>query len=175
MPKIWLISGGVLLTVLVVVSIVVGVTQREKPLPAGTPERAVQQFLKAIGDEDLKVAHAFMSDELKQACSIEEFAGRTFGGRSDLKNSRVTLKETKYLDGPAVVIARVTSISRNEPFGTSERAYEERFTLVQEEGQWRFTANPWPYYGCGRPDIYPPRPANLPTPAPQPATTTTSR
>jgi hypothetical protein len=173
MPKIWLIGGVVLLTVLVVASIVVGLTRREKPLPEGTPERVVQRFLNAIGDEDLKVAYALLSDELKQACSIEQFAGNTFGRKRDLKNSRVTLKETKHLDGPAIVIARVSSISGSGPFRTSEHAREERFTLVQEEGQWRFSASPWPYYGCGTPDIYSPRPAiPAPTLAPPAATTT---
>ncbi len=56
MAKGWLIGGGAFLVVLLVGSIIVALLEREEPLPAGTPEAAVQQFLKAVETEDLSIA-----------------------------------------------------------------------------------------------------------------------
>ena len=171
MPKIWLIGGAAFLVVLLAASVVVALTEREEPLPEGTPERAVQLFLVAAEEEDLKTAYALLSEELKEKCSVEGFASKRFGSR-DLKGSRVTLEETKVLNGSVVVIARVTRIQGSGPFGTSESSHEERFTLSRDEGEWRFTYFSWPYYGCGEPELYspykdtPPPPEPAPTPEP---------
>ena len=67
---------------------------------------------------------------------------------------------------------RVTSFQSREPFGPSESFFEQRFTLGQEEGEWRFTGYPWPFFRCGAfepvpvepPLRRPPEP--IPTPAP---------
>ena len=130
---------GVLLTA----SIVLALTQREDEFAEGTPERAVQRFLIAARDQDFSTAHALLSEARRQECPIEDLIGTPYGGKQDLENSRVTLEDTKDLDdGGAVVIARVTRISSSGPFGTSESSSERRFTLSQEDGEWRLTGGP---------------------------------
>ena len=173
MSKIWLIGGGAFVVVLLVAAVAVALTQREEPLTEGTPERTVQQYLTAIQDDDFRVAHDLLSEKLRAECSIEEFASEAYGYRkTELSSSRVTLEDTKHLDGTAVVIARVTQVRGNGPFGTSEYSQRHPYSLTQEEGDWRFSDYPWPHYGC------PTRPAPVyvlpPTPTPVPVPTRTA-
>ena len=151
MQRAWLIGGGVFLAVLLVASIVVGLTQRTTDLPEGTPERAVQLFLRAIEEEDFKSAYSVLSEETQRECNIEHFVGAGFRPERLMKDSRVTLKNTRLLNGTAVVEARVTQIGSNEPFGASEWSHEERFTLKQESGEWRLSEYFWPRIGCTGP------------------------
>ena len=153
----WLIGAAVFVGVLLTASIVLALTQREDEFAEGTPERAVQRFLIAARDQDFSTAHALLSEARRQECPIEDLIGTPYGGKQDLENSRVTLEDTKDLDdGGAVVIARVTRISSSGPFGTSESSSERRFTLSQEDGEWRLTGDPWPFYGCPRPRLQEP-------------------
>jgi hypothetical protein len=174
MSRIWLIAGAGLLGALLVAALVVALTQQEEPLPEGTPERTVQLFLVALQDEDFKLAHSLLSEEQRLECPLEEIAASAFGRSSDVEDSRVTLEKTTYLDGTALVIARVTRFRGSGPFGTSESAHEERYTLVKEDGEWRLSRHNWPYYGCDDRFPEPARPvraaepASTPAPAPRP-------
>ena len=151
MSKLWLAGGATLLAALLIASIVVALTEREEPLPEGTPERVVQRFLQAIEAEDFVLAYGFVSDSLQQECAIEEFASRSMAFDRDLRDSRVTLEKTTRFDGSAVVVVDVTRFRSGGPFETSENSSEHRFQLRQDSGgQWRITDLRWPFYGkCG--------------------------
>jgi hypothetical protein len=150
MSKWWLIGGGAALAVLLVVAIAVALAERETTLTAGTPEAAVQGFLKAIEDKDYVTAHGMLSGDLRVKCPVEEFAGQgRFGGVQPLDDTRITLEETTVFDSTATVMVKVTTFYSNEPFGTSESSYSQAFTLKKDaDGQWRFTEYPYPLYGC---------------------------
>ena len=167
MPKIWLIGAGSLLAILLVASVVVALVQRVEPLAEGTPERAVQLYLEAIADGDLEAAHNLLSAELKEECSIDDLVRRSYATK-ELEDSRITLEKTDHVGGNAIVTAKVTTLRSNSPFGSSENSYDRRFTLVEEDGSWRFTSNPWPYPGCMKPVQ-----VDRPTPAPVPTATST--
>ena len=47
MSKIWLIGGAAALSVLLLASVAIGLTQSEDTFQAGTPEETVQRYLKA--------------------------------------------------------------------------------------------------------------------------------
>ena len=151
MSKLWLAGGAALLAALLIASIVVALTEREEPLPKGSPERVVQRFLQAIEAEDFVLAYGFVSDSLQQECAIEEFASTSMAFDRDLRDSRVTLKKTTTFDSSAVVVVDVTQFRSGGPFETSESSSEHRFQLRQDPGgQWRFTDLRWPFYGkCG--------------------------
>ena len=174
MTKGWLIGGAVLLGALLVAAIVVALLEREEALPEGTPEAAVQRFLKTVEEDDLEGAYGFLSSELKRDCSIEEFFGRVGPRDSRLKNDRITLERTSTVDGTTFVTVRITRFYGSGPFGASESSFEQRFTLRQEEGEWKFTEYPWPYFNCGpfKPEPAlppePPRPEPTPTATPAP-------
>jgi hypothetical protein len=158
MSKWWLIGGGVALVALVAVAIGVALAERETTLAAGTPEAAVQEFLKAVEDKDYVTAHGMLSADLRTKCPVEEFAGQgRFGGVQSLEDTRITLEESKVFDSTATVTVKVTTFYSNEPFGTSESSYSQPFTLKKDaDGQWRFTEYPYPLYGC--PYIEPEKP-----------------
>ena len=144
----WLIAGAALVGVLLVGSIVVGLTQRAEEFPEDSPEAAVQQLLRAAEEEDFGAAHAMLSAGLRAQCSLDAFGGGPYGRKSELNDSRVTLQNTQALNGSIVVIARVTRIRSSGPFSTSESSHEQRYTLSWDGDEWRFTQYPWPYYGC---------------------------
>ena len=175
MPKLWLIGGGAFVAALLVVSLIIAFTSKAKPLPEGSPERAVQLFLMAAEDEDFVAAYDLFAEELKGECSLERFAQGYPGGVDRLRDSRVTYVDSRALNGSRWVDARVTQVSSSGPFGTSEYSQEHRYMLVQEEGEWRISHYTWPRFGCAVPRYAPPLvepalpPESTATPTPGPA------
>ena len=172
MTKVWLIGGGAFLGILLVASVVLALTQQEDLLPLGSPEAAVQEFLKATEADDFQVSYDFLSKELKAECKLEDFAGQRRFDRRGTEDSRVTLEKTTTANGVTFVDVRITQFYGTGPFGSSESSRQERYSLRQEDGLWKFAAYPWPYYNCGpfkpvpEPVQPPPRPSPAPTPAP---------
>ncbi len=162
MAKGWLIGGGAFLVILLVVSIIVALLEREEPLTAGTPEAAVQQFLRAAESEDLAVAFYSLSAALQEECSLEEFGGRSYPTRNQLGDARVTLEKSQVIDDTAFVTVRISQFRGSGPFGTSESTFEQRYSLLKEEGEWKIAEYPWPFFNCGP---FTPIPARPPPPA----------
>ncbi len=169
MARVWLAGGAVLLGVLLVASIVVAMTSGEEALSEGTPEGAVQQYLKAVEADDYPAAYGWLSERLKQDCTLEQFAGGDFPGNDRLKDTRVSLVETRKVGDTTFVTVRITQFyGGGGPFDASESSYEQLFTLKQEDGQWRLSEYPWPFYGCRRFEPVPPKPEPTATPTPTP-------
>ena len=177
MAKGWLIGGAVLLGVLLIASIAVALLEREESLPEGTPEAAVQDFLRVVQEDNFELAYSFLSEELKEDCSIQDFAGGITSVKDRLEDNRITLENTRTVEGSAFVTVRMTRFHGSGVFGSSESSFEQRFILRQEEGHWRFTEYPWPFHWCGErkpvPHTHPPEPApttitSTPTPPPTP-------
>jgi hypothetical protein len=171
MPKAWLIGGAVFLVALLVASVIVALLDSEETQPEGTPERALQLFLDAVRQDDFELAYSFLSEELKEECTVEEFVGGNFPKRDHLRDDRVTLESTATVKETVFVTVRVTQFRGSGPFGTSESSFEQRFALRQKEGQWRFTEYPWPFFRCGpfEPVRPTPEPSSTHTPSPVPA------
>lgn len=176
MSKFWLMGAGALLGVLVIVSIVIALVEKEAVLEAGTAEARVQEFLRTFEDEDYASAHAMMSDTLQAECPIEDFVARDRFQRNQLRDSRITLQDTQVFDGTTNVNVSITSFYANEPFGTSESSYVQTYQLRQDaEGEWRFINQyPYPVFNCPyfgndlrEPDF--PKPEPTPTATPEPA------
>lgn len=172
MPNRWLIGGATFLAVLLIASIVVVLLEQEQPLDPGTPEAAVQNFLKAAESEDIQVAYEYLSFSLRENCKLETFGGRNFP-KDRLENDRIVLEETTMADDTAFVSIRVTQFRGTGPFGTSEYTSTQRFSLKQEDGKWKFAEYPWPYYNCG-PVRFPPPPIPAPTAVPPPTPVATA-
>ena len=170
MPKAWLIGGAVILVALLVVSVIVALLDREDTQPEGTPQRAVQLFLEAVQQEEFELAYSFLSEELKEECTVEKFVGGNFPKRDRLRDDRVTLESTATVKETVFVTVRVTQFRGSGPFGASESSFEQRFALRQEEGQWRFTEYPWPFFRCGPFEPVKPtrEPSSTHTPTPVP-------
>ena len=149
MTKGWLIGGAVFLGALLIASIAVALLEKEEPLAEGTPELAVQQFLQAVEADEFEKSYNFLSEELKQDCTIEELFGRFAPTRGTVEDSRITLEKTATVNETVFVTVRVTSFHGSGPFDTSESSFEPNFALSKEDGEWRFTDYPWPFFQCG--------------------------
>ena len=155
--RIWLAGGGAAVAVLLVVAIAIGLLDRQEALDEGTPERAVQVFIKAAGEQDYKAMHTSLTDGLREECTLERLvAGRIKTDRT-MRDSQVSLEKVEMVDGTAVVTTRVTRFTSGGPFGSSEYSHFQTYTLRKESGEWRFSQYPWPYFGCERPG-FPPAP-----------------
>ena len=172
MPRAWLLGGAALLGVLLIGSVAVALLDEAEPLPEGTPEAAVQRYLKAAETEDYQLAYSLLSSTLRKHCTLEQFYGASLDHGDRIGDSRITLEDTDTLDDMAFVTVRITNVRGGGPFGTQESSFERRFTLGREDGEWRLTEAPWPYYRCD-----PPNPPSVvtdqPTPEPAPVPTST--
>ncbi|MCH8311144.1 MAG: hypothetical protein IIB17_11705 [Chloroflexi bacterium] len=180
MGKIWMIGGGAALALLLIVSVVVALLESEESFAADTPEGAVQSVLRSIEDEDFQAVYTLLSADLKERCSIEQIFGSRGFFNERFRDSRITHEDTTTIDSTTVVTIRISTFRNSgpfgDPFGTSEYSYEQRYTLRQEEGQWRFVEYPWPLFNCSRHEIAPLRPAVVdPTPVPTPVPTPPAR
>ena len=148
-----MIAGAAFVGVLIVVAIVLSLLQREQSFEDGTPEKAVQDFLKAYTAEDFGRVYDLWAEELKQDCSRNDYIQQSVGRGGRLSDSRVRLTDTEYVgeNGQrAVVLARETRVTGDGPFSTTESSIRQRYTLALEQGEWRFTKVPWPSSGCPR-------------------------
>lgn len=149
MTKWWLIGAAVFFAALLIASIALALTSQETEFAPGTPERAVQDLLRAAEDDDIETAYGMLSAELRGKCELKNFVAR--GGRyrsEDDLDIRATLRETKLIDDITFVYVRVTRFHGNGPFDSGESSYDWRFALQQEGGEWKFTEYPLPYDYC---------------------------
>ena len=144
-------GGAAAVAVLLVVAIVIGLLDRQEALEEGTPQRAVQVFLKAAGEQDYQAMHDSLIGGLREECTLERLVAGGFKSDRTVRDSQVSLEKVDMLDGTAVVTTRVTRFTSDGPFGSSGFSHLQTYTLRQESGEWRFTQYPWPYFGCGPP------------------------
>lgn len=152
MGKWWLIGAAAIFAALLVASIALALTSRETEFAPGTPERAVQDLLRVVENEDIGTAYGMLSEELQEKCELKNYAD---GGRyrfDDDRDIRATLRETKIVDDITFVNVRVTRFRGGGPFDSGESTHDRQFALRQEGGEWRFTEYPWPYDYCDETD-----------------------
>ena len=159
--------AGLAVAVLVLVGVSAAVTltdRRGEPelLPEGTAEGSVQRYLSAIENGDDREAYGFLSPQLLDACSLQEFRdslrGIQFDGVRRDQDLRVTLIGAKPVDDTVEVSVRITRFRLDPPFGGNEYSHRERFVLGQIDGAWRFTDPPWPMWRCADHSSEPARP-----------------
>lgn len=148
MTKWWLIGAGALLGALLITSIALALLSEETEFAPGTPERAVQDLLRAAENDDIEAAYARLSQELHEKCTLEGFLDAGGYRFDDGRDIRATLRESKVVDDLTLVHVRITEFYGGGPFDSGESSYNRRYTLRQENGEWKFTEYPWPYDYC---------------------------
>lgn len=144
MARAWLIAVVVFVGALVVAGLVVAlVTSSDATLPAGSPEGAVQRYLLALQDQHYQEAYDHLSAGSKATCPFSQFVRN--GSYREVRDVRMTLKDTRRFDSSAVVVAEVTVFDVQQPLQPSEYSYNETFDLRLENGQWLLTS---PGYWC---------------------------
>ena len=163
----WLAGAAVVVALLVVSSLVIAVLNRDREpdlLPAGSPERAVQDYILAAQREDAHAAYELLSEEARGWCGPEDLSlGSRYFRRPD-ETFSVRLVETEEDGDEAKVTIEVTWVEAPGDIpllGGSVSDYDPVYRLVRERGEWRLRHFGWPAWYC---------PEKL-TPTP-PATTT---
>ena len=176
MAKWWLIGGGAFVGVLLITSIGLALMRSEAEFLPDSPEATVQTYLRALQDRDFATAHALFSAKLRADCSVDDFVAGSVYYKREIADQRVVLEDTTDLNGTVAVTTRINRVSDSGPFGVSESSSSQVFTLREEDGVWRFTRQPWPFFGCDRPVPAPPFDSRTeePKPSPKPVATPTS-
>ena len=148
----WLVAIAAVVAALILVSVVVALVNPRgagETLPEGTPESVVQRFILALEDDDYSLAHGYLSDELKESCTLEDLRSTTRWSVDESEDYRVALLEKEELsDGRTQVRVRVTEVRVSPPFGVDEYSHQERYVLVREGGEWHLDESPWPMEWC---------------------------
>jgi hypothetical protein len=152
MSRIWLFGAVTFVIALVVGGIAVAlVTTRGglELLPSDSPEGVVQRYLLAMKDEEYREAYGYLSSDLQRECSYDNFLKGA--SSTEIRESHVTLEDTRNVDDRAQVKVRITVFEPGGPFGASESSQDWTFHLKLEEGQWRLVSMPempWPLWWC---------------------------
>jgi hypothetical protein len=159
----WLVGIAVGVGALVILSFAVTLLSSgtpPRPLPVGSPEARVQDFILAIDDGELDAAYDMLDPDAVADCSRADFRQRaSYGERAGL---RVALRSVDIYDDQADVSVSVSSFSGSPPFDFSENNYDVRFALAKHDQTWAITLAPWPFSGC--PFTVKSKPAATPVP-----------
>jgi len=162
----WLaVIGGIIALVVVASVLVLSSTRGEEEFADGSPEAAVQRYLRAVADRDATSALAMLTPEVEQRCG--PFFRESITSRGDA-TFRATLEQTVPRGSVTEVRLKLTEMHGAPPFGGSEYSQSLIFELTKMGSDWRFTQPPWPLHCKFGPEPLPAR-----TPAPPPAATPT--
>ena len=162
----WLTGAVVIVALLVVASVVMAVRNRDREpdlLPAGSPGRAVQDYILAVQREDAHAAYALLDEERRERCDPDALSNGAFDLPGDSFSMRLLREEED--DDEALVTIQVTQVDAPSGvplLGGAVSDHETTYRLVREQGEWRLSRISWPGWRCP--------PKATPTP---PATTTT--
>ena len=117
MNSYWLIGGAALLGLLLVASIVTALFQDETEFDPGSPEAAVQAYLRALEEDDFQAAYQALSPELRERCSIEDMFGDMDIHRWRPEDKRITLEEVRTLGDTTFVEIRIAGFRNEGLFG----------------------------------------------------------
>ena len=133
-----LIIGGAVLALIVVAVVVVlafgGPSEQE--FPDGSPERALQDYFRALDERDSERAYNLLSDRARLGMSLREFEERTSFFSTDVRDTRIRVRAVS-IDGERATVD--LEIERIDHSGlTIDRySYPRVAPLVQEEGGWK--------------------------------------
>jgi len=141
----WLVIIGVFIGLAVAGGIAVTSLARGERLYAeGTPERTVQDYLRAVSDRDASKATSYLAPELATRCEQTPRDGITNRSTTSM---RATLDRTTYRSDRLVEVqVRLTESYNDSPFSGGNSTYTQVFVLTQADGAWRFSESPWPLY-----------------------------
>jgi len=153
----WLAGVGIVVAVVVITAAVLtALAEDEQQFPPGSPEAAVQSYLREVANGDATAAFAYLSSDLLDHCG--DFPRDAITQRGNYR-FRATLVETVERDAFVEVNVDVSERWGDPPFGGGESTWRQVFVLSQEDGAWRFSESPWPLY-CPNPKPLPAVPSN---------------
>lgn len=154
-PARWLVPAA--LAVVVLVLVVVALVRDPQVLDPATPEGVVQTYLQAISDQRWEDAYAALDPAALADCDPLDISASTpsqpFTASLGSGRGREPEITTTNGTGPAEATTRVGVTLRFGSDGLFSSSWEtsEIFRLVDKEGRWLITGDPWPYFSwaCG--------------------------
>ncbi len=145
----WLaVVAGTIVVAVVTGILVTTLAGGERTYAPDSPERVVQDYLRAVSDRDATAAFAFFAPDLLAKCEPKPRESISNRGSSTL---RASLDRAVTRDDTAEVRVRLTeSYGTDSPFGSGDSSFTHTFVLTKLDGQWRFSEPPWPTY-CPQP------------------------
>lgn len=124
--------------------------------PDDTPEHVVHNYVLALQQDDYERAYSFLADK-ENKVTYEQFRQSFFNNQLDVRRTGVRIGPLKA-SGDEVFIEITVIHSTNDPFSKEWRSTETAI-LVAQEGSWRISQMPYPYWGW---DWYQPTPLKVP-------------
>lgn len=125
---------------------VVSACATEEPTPA-TPNGAVIIYMRSIESGDTDAAYARLAQAVQSECSRDAFTERALAAQSELRSSRVTIREVRESGESAVVVTNVDR-DRGGSIFPGGSGFEGTYSLRSEDGEWHLTEPGWPIYFC---------------------------
>lgn len=117
-------------------------------MPAGSPEAAVQRYLRAVADEDATSLRDSYTPEVRERCEREERRRRS-RFTEERQPFEADLLETRAVDADAVEVrVRITEFAGEPPFGAGGYVHSEVFVVERVDGAWLIAEAFWPYDVC---------------------------
>ena len=135
------IAGGIVALVVISVAVVLlAGDRRAQEFPPGSPEAAVQAYLRAWEDEDAAVTWEYFSAQLHEEYSFEEYERAV--SEYYLYGAPPGTSRTVFIDGVEGSGDRVTVELTVEEFygdglGTSSYRSPRSVRMVREDGAWK--------------------------------------
>ena len=165
----WLAAIASFSAVLIIVSVLIGIFVGNGSgdlLPADSPEGTVQRYLLALTEDDIASAYGYISTDLKDECTLENFLQNTRYRRE--QDFTAALSKTTDTGSNTIVTVEITEPNSNSPFGQGRYSFSTSFTVTLEDAVWRISEPPWPVF-CPPGKDLPARPVE-PAATPEPAT-----
>jgi hypothetical protein len=109
-----------------------------------SPEGVVRNYVIAIHKEDFQRAYDAIQD-LPEKPTYQNFIDTFLNERNQTSSVSVKITETKVFDGEAIVKLIITHGGTNPFEGTWHEGGSA--LLVSQNGEWKLTNMPYPYWG----------------------------
>jgi hypothetical protein len=140
----WLAIVAAGIAVAVIAGLAITLIAGEAELfPEGSPERVVQDYVRAVDDRDAMTATSYLSPELAARCTDHARDPMIHRGDGAL---RATLDRVTVRGDRAEVHVGITETFGSGPFGSSDSRHVVVFVLGRADDRWLITETPWPLY-----------------------------
>lgn len=127
-----------LIVVLAVVAAVLANRDNAAQWPPDSPEAAVQNYVRAVVDQDYPTALRYVDPGL--ACNVAHFEMSYYP-----QDTAISLFQAHITGDEATVHVEIGSYG--EPFFDTF-VHQEQFDLIDTPEGWQITGSPWPVYVC---------------------------
>lgn len=149
MGRTGIIAAAAILAALLIASVAVALLRGESELDAGSPEAAVQRYIRALTARDFDGVYSMWAPEIQERCAVEEVAvGRRYDyDLETLEEARVALDDVEEVGDLTNVRVKATYTSGGM-FVPSQYTNRMTFSLRQYDGDWRIVHHYDPWFEC---------------------------